>query len=82
MKDTQKIKPIEIELNGELVEAPDNDQTVEAVMALDNKTPAEHYLVELRGKAEPRELREPQEVLKLRKGMRFITLLLGPATVS
>lgn len=80
--DTKNDKPVAIQVNDETLTAPDDYQTVEQVLALDGKSSSEFYLVELRGKDHQVEHRDPHEELKLHKGMRFITLLLGPATVS
>jgi hypothetical protein len=77
-----KPKPTEIEINGELILASDDEMRVADLLALDGKTPGEYYLIELRGKHEQDEHRDADEVVRLRKGLRFITMFLGATTVS
>lgn len=81
--DKAKQRPVEIEVDGEELTAPDREQTPRQIVALAGKDPEAVYLVELKGKRKRISYKDnPDDPIKLKKGDRFITVSLGPTPVS
>lgn len=72
---------IQIEIDGEHYGVHGPDHTVRELLELSGNDPATTYLIERRGKHEI-EHRDPDEVLHLHDGLRFLTGDVGPAPVA
>ncbi len=76
-------KTIEITIDGKAYEVPKEEETAGQILGLAGRTPAEYYLVELKGKKERISYKDrPDAVVKLHAGTRFITVSTGETPVS
>lgn len=85
-QDAYAAKPdraVEIFIDGDLVEAPDHSESERQLLALIGKKIEEAYLVLIKGKRERESYKDrPDEPIKLHKGMKFVTVCVGPTPVS
>lgn len=74
---------IEIVIDGNAVKAPDNSETERQLLALIGKKIEDAYLVLIKGKRERESYKDrPDEQIKLHRGMKFVTVSVGPTPVS
>jgi hypothetical protein len=76
-------KSFEIVIDGESYEVSDKEMSAAQILALAGRASDEYYLVELRGKKERISYKDnPDELIKLRPGSKFITVSTGETPVS
>lgn len=76
-------KTFEITIDGKPFPVIEKESTAAQILALAGKTPAEYYLVEIRGKKERISYKgKPNELVKLHAGSKFITVSTGETPVS
>lgn len=81
--DTARRQPaIEFTIDGETYETQERELTVGTILGLAGKDPAAHYLVEIRGRRERHEYKNPSDNVKLHPGSKFVTVSTGPTPVS
>ena len=76
-------KSFEITIDGKPYDVSEKELTATQILGLTSKSPAEYYLVEIRGKKERRSYKDtPEAPVKLHPGSRFITVSTGETPVS
>lgn len=74
---------VDIVIDGNSVMAPDHSETARELLALIGKKIDDAYLVLIKGKRERESYKDrPDEQIKLHKGMKFVTVSVGPTPVS
>jgi hypothetical protein len=74
---------VEILIDGNPVKAPDHSASEGQLLALIGKKIEDAYLVLIKGKRERESFKDrPDEQIKLHKGMKFVTVNVGPTPVS
>lgn len=74
---------VDIVIDGNTVKAPDHAETERQLLALVGKKVEDAYLVLIKGKRERESYKDrPDEQIKLHKGMKFVTVNVGPTPVS
>ena len=77
-EDEKKPKRITIVIDGDEYEVEDREMTVAELLGLVDLDPNQSYLIELKGQGAEEEHTNPNETIKLRKGMTFLTGDRGP----
>jgi hypothetical protein len=76
-------KSFEITIDRKPYEVSEKELTAAQVLGLAGRSPAEYYLVEIRGKKERISYKDkPDAVVKLHAGSKFITVSTGETPVS
>lgn len=76
-------KSFEITIDRKPYEVTEKELTATEILELAGKSPAEYYLVEIRGKKERVSYKDkPDAVVKLHPGSKFITVSTGETPVS
>jgi Multiubiquitin len=76
-------KSFKITIDGKPYQVAEKELTAAQILGLAGKTPAEYYLVEIRGKKERISYKDkPNELVKLHAGSKFITVSTGETPVS
>lgn len=73
---------IRFEVDGEPVETTGKKLTPIQIMELADVDPADHYLVEIKGRNQKAYQDEPDKPITVHDGDRFITVATGPTPVS
>ena len=75
-------KSVSILIDGEPYEAPDNEETANAILSLAGLSTTENYLVEIKGKHQESYQGQGEKLVHLHKGSTFISVFFGPTPVS
>src|SRR4051794_6835340 len=77
-----KPKTIEITIDEQPFTVEEKEMSVREILALAGKDADSYYLVELKGKKERERHENPDELLKLHQGSKFVTIFRGETPVS
>lgn len=75
-------KEIEYTVNGKIQETDQKELTARQILVNAQVDPESNYLVEIVGKKQISYKDNPDDILKMKKGMKFITISTGPTPVS
>lgn len=84
----EKTKPpkdrpaVEFTVDGEAYRSEEHELTAGEILRLAEKDPAAHYLVEVRGKRERHEYKNPDETVRVHPGSKYVTVFTGSTPVS
>ncbi len=81
--ETAKGRPaVEFTVDGETYRSEERELTAGEILRLAEKDSTAHYLVEVRGKRERHEYKDPNETVRVRPGSKFLTIFTGSTPVS
>jgi hypothetical protein len=81
--DEKRPHPVEIVIDNAEIVAPAKVENERELLSLVGKTLTEAYLVLVKGKRDRESFKDrPDEPITLHKGMRFVTVPIGPTPVS
>ena len=78
----QSLKAVSITIDGEEFEIEDRTQTPDELLALAVSNPDQHYLIKVKNKKQISFQGRGGEGLRVHKGDAFVTVFMGPTTVS
>lgn len=81
-KPPKGLPAVEFTVDGEAYRSEEHELTAGEILRLAEKDPSAHYLVEVRGKREREEYKDPDQTVRVHPGSKFVTVFTGSTPVS